>query len=336
MRKKGLLVCAFLSFWALPALAKGLLPSSFVATVVTRPTNLSFLNTFEVPKGVGSALIVSAKEGLLLAPAYLVQGAQWVDVVLPGGAQLGARLLAVDHLTGLAVLKTKAFGREEAVFRKDLPGVGERVWLIGRPRFSPSVHAALVTESPVRVVSRGMALASFFAVDASLAGLGPAPVFDDKGRVAGFVLPLPNLSLGENTKVVPAYLMALVAEKAARKGRIIWPWLGVEGVALSPPLAKAFDLPERGLLITKVYPGSPAARVGIRGPRKLSSFGNLLWPVGGDVLVSFKGEAVASQAGLERLLFTAQPGELVELGLYRGKRLRKVKVYLGRRSFIQP
>lgn len=334
--KRAWLIGFLFLLLALPALAEGASRSSLVATVVTRPTKLTFLNTFEVPKGVGSALIISAREGLLLAPAYLVQGAQWIDVILPRGRQLGARILAVDHLTGLAVLKTKSFGQEEAVFREDLPRVGERVWLIGRPRFSASVREALVTESPVRVVSRGIVLASFFAVDASLAGLGPAPVFDDKDRVVGFVLSLPNLTLGENTKVVPAYLMALVAEKAAQKGKIIWPWLGVEGVALNPPLAKALDLPARGLLITKVYPGSPAARVRIRGPRKLSSFGNLLWPVGGDVLVSFKGQAVASQAGLERLLFTAQPGELVELGLYRGKRLRKVKVYLGRRSFIQP
>ncbi len=324
-------------FFLVPAGARGAKPAALVVTVVTRPVKLDFLSSFEVPRGVGSGLIVSAKKGIILAPSYLVQGAQWIDVILPDGGQLGAKILALDQLTGLALLKTKPFGKQEVSIRKDLPKAGERVWLVGRPRFRVVLRSTYVCESPVRIISRGITLGSFFAVEGDLKGLGSAPLFDAKGRALGFALALPNLAEGTTVKVVPGYLMALVVQKALEEEKIIWPWLGLEGVALTPAVVKALGLPvSRGLLVTRVYPGSPAAVVGIRGARKTSSLGNLLWPSGGDVLVSFNGVSVSSQADLEKLLFVTAPGKIVELKIWRGKRLQPVKVYLGRRSFVQP
>ena len=332
-------IFAFIFFFGLisSAFSQSPFPSNLVTTVLVKTTKLDFLAASEVPEGVGSALVVSGEKGLLLAPAYLVQGAHWIDLFLPDGRQQGARLLAVDHLTGLAVLRTKPFGRVKARFRTKLPSPGERLLLLGRPRLVLAVREGVVTESPVRVPFRGISLASFFAASFSLAGMGSAPVFDQEGRVVGFALDLPNLSSPWQVKVVPAYLMKILLERVENEEHAVWAWLGVEGIRLTPTLARELKLPvSRGLLLTKVHSASPAARVGLRGARKLVSFGNLLVPVGGDVLLSFDGRGVRSQAQLERLLFTAKPGKLVEIKIWRKGKVRTVKIYLGKRSFVQP
>ncbi len=319
------------------ARAQSPLPSRLVATILVKPTKPEFLASTEVARGVGSALIVSGEEGLLLAPAYLVQGAHWIDVFLPDGRQLGARLLALDHLSGLAVLKTRAFGREKAFFRKKIPAVGERLFLLARPRLGLVLREGVVTESPVRVSLRGFSLASFFATSLSLKGAGSAPVFDQEGRVAGFALDLPNLAGSSEVKVVPAYLLKLLLEKGREEEQIAWAWLGVEGFKLLPTLARELKIPvSSGLLLTRVYPGSPAAKAGLRGAQKLVSFGNFLFPVGGDVLLSLDGKSISSQAQLERVLFALKPGKLTEIKIWRHGKIKKIKIYLGRRVFVQP
>ncbi|NPA49488.1 MAG: PDZ domain-containing protein [Thermodesulfobacteria bacterium] len=313
------------------------LPSHLVATVLVKPLKPDFLAQGEVPEGVASALVVSAKEGLLLAPAHLVQGAHWIDVFLSNGKQQGARLLAVDYLTGLAVLRTKPFGKAKVIFRSRFPGAGEKIFLLGRPRFAPSLREGQVTESPVRVSLQGVTLASFFAADLPLIGIGSGPVFDQEGRVIGFALDLPNLSAGLRTKVVPAYLLSLLVKKAQEDGQITWAWLGLEGLELNSALRRELKLPvSYGILLTKVYAGSPAARVGLRGAQKLVSFGNLLLPLGGDVLLSFNGKNIRSQAQLERLLFSTPPGKLAEMKVWRKNKVKTIKIYLGRRSFLRP
>ncbi len=337
MRRYLLLFFLCALFFSYPALAQKTLPYYLVAMVLVKPFKPDYLAQKEVPKGVASALIISAEEGLLLAPAYLVQGAHWIDIFLGNGKQQGARLLAVDHLTGLAVLSTKSFGKAKALFREKLPSTGERIFLLARPRFAPVLREGLVTESPARVSLQGVTLASFFAADLPLAGIGSAPVFDEEGRVVGFALDLPNLSAGLQSKIVPAYLMKLLVEKARREGQVTWAWLGIEGWEINSTLQRELKLPvSYGLLLTKVYPGSPAARVGLRGGQKLVSFGNLLLPLGGDVLLSFQGKKIRSQAQLERLIFSASPGKLTEIKIWRKNKIKTIKIYLGRRSFLRP
>ncbi|WP_457756322.1 S1C family serine protease [Thermodesulfatator indicus] len=308
-----------------------------VVTLVAAPVNADYLKSSEVPKQVASGVFVS-RNGLILAPAYLVQGARWVDVILPNGTFLGGKVLGVDHLSGLALLKVNYSYQNLGVsISRRRVQVGEDIFLVGRPRFKASLRAGKVIENPVSVSFSFGTLASFYATNLSLAGIGSGPVFNARGELVGFALDLPNLHFAGGLKIVPSHLIRPVVAALSEKGQMVWPWLGVEGLPLNPTLAKVLKLPfNQGLLVTKTLPGSPARKIGLLGQRKSISLGNIIYPVGGDIIVSVAGRRVGSQADLERIIFAKKPGDIVTIKYWRGKKFHNVKVYLGKRSFLQP
>ena len=81
---------------------------------------------------------------------------------------------------------------------------------------------------------------------------------------------------------------------------------------LTEQLAKFFDAPKAGVLITEVRAGEAGERAGLKA---------------GDCIVSINGEAVASAADLNRLVNQKSPGEL-ELVTVRDRNERRVKVKL--------
>ncbi|OAG27426.1 S1C family serine protease [Thermodesulfatator autotrophicus] len=308
-----------------------------VVTLMAAPINTDFLSSSDVPKQIASGVFVS-KDGLILAPAYLVQGARWVDVVLSDGTFLGGKILGVDHLSGLALLKVNYNSARLGVsLAKRGLVVGEKVYLIGRPRFKVNIKSGQVIENPVKVSFSFGTLASFYATNLSLQGTGSGPVFNSAGELVGFALDLPNLKFAGGLKIVPPHLIRPVITALSEKGQMVWPWLGVEGLALNPTLAKILKLPfKKGLLITHTLPGSPARRVGFMGKKKSISLGNLIFPVGGDIIVAINGKRISSQADLEKIIFARKPGDIVTIKYWRNKRFYTIKVRLGKRSFLQP
>ncbi|WP_243666306.1 S1C family serine protease [Vulcanisaeta sp. JCM 16159] len=64
---------------------------------------------------------------------------------------------------------------------------------------------------------------------------------------------------------VPINLVKLTIDEILRFGRVVRPRLGIFGTDINKPLARYFRLPvEKGVLVVKVLPGSPADDAGIR------------------------------------------------------------------------
>ena len=95
-------------------------------------------------------------------------------------------------------------------------------------------------------------------------------------------------------------------------------WLGVGAKSVDASVASLLGLPTstRGALVASVFSGSPAAKAGIRQ---------------GEVIVSFGGTTVASEADLSSAIAAHKPGDVVQVGLLSTQGSRTVSVTLGTR-----
>ena len=101
-------------------------------------------------------------------------------------------------------------------------------------------------------------------------------------------------------------------------GRIVRVSLGVVGVSVTPQVAYANDLPvDRGVLVVRVEPGSPAGRVGIEP---------------GDIITRAGGVTARDLHHFHEVLKGRKAGQELEVEMLRDGRLATVRPILGEQS----
>ncbi len=310
--------------------------SPAVVTIVTKQIPAEDFFALSAPPGVGSGVVVD-KEGLVLAPAPLVRQARWIDVLLANGEQCGASLVGIDYFSETALLRLKCRQRvAPASFSRSIPKPGQEVVLVGRPRSRLAASFARVSAAPVAVSHQGLLIPDLVAAPLNLSSVGQGPVFDAQGRLVGLAVDLPNLRYPGGLYFIPATRLYLAYQRLKDKQEAAWPWLGVEVLTLSPTVARVLHLPlSYGVIVTKVFPGSPAARAGLRPGRKAISIGNFLYRPG-DVIVAVNGHPVKSAFEFFYQILIQRPGARVTLTFYRGRTRHHETISLSRRIFLHP
>src|SRR4030095_14173524 len=103
---------------------------------------------------------------------------------------------------------------------------------------------------------------------------------------------------------IPIEVALDVSKQLRESGKVTRGRLGVQIQALTPELAKSFKLENtKGVLVTTVEPGGPAAKAGVQP---------------GDVILAFEGKPVESASELPRIVAATKPGSSVTLDLWRG------------------
>jgi len=88
--------------------------------------------------------------------------------------------------------------------------------------------------------------------------------------------------------------------------------------ALPKGIRKALDLPDEGVLIIDVLPGSPADKAGIRGSTVVETLGSFDFETGGDIITAVNGEALNSAEQLNLLVsYESAAGEELRLDALR-------------------
>ncbi len=107
-------------------------------------------------------------------------------------------------------------------------------------------------------------------------------------------------------------------------------WLGIMAMSLNPQLAEAMDLPtdQQGVLVGQVQAGSPADKAGLRGSDKAVTVNGQEFAIGGDVIIAWNGEALASMPELQARVRFSQPGEEVTLTILRNEKQQDLVVTL--------
>ena len=260
----------------------------------------------DVQGGEGSGVIWD-DQGTIVTNFHVIQGNDRAEVVLASGTRLAARVVASDDRSDLAVLRVERKGLPAARFTSRLPVVGELAVAIGNPAgFGGSVTAGIVSGLHRAIPSQGQtpALIDLIQTDAAISpGNSGGALVNARGEVVGInVAYLPPqegaVSLGF---AIPSATAVDVVRELVRTGEVRHAFLGVTPAAVTPDLARLFDLPANsGLVVQELDPDGPAGKAGVRS---------------GEVIVSFSGEKVSAVEDLFALLRRRDPGDRVELVL---------------------
>jgi len=268
-----------------------------------------FLRRFYGPaldvRSLGSGFVIDAA-GYIITNAHLVAERRDIKVRLADRREFEARVIGVDALSDIALIKIEAGGL--APVRIGDPAKlrpGEWVAAIGSPfGFERSVTAGIV--SAVNRTLPEESFVPFIQTDVAVnPGNSGGPLFNLQGEVVG-VNSMIYSDTGSYMGVsfaIPIDVAMDVARQLRASGKVTRGRIGVRLQELTAELARAFRLPDTsGAAVVEVFRRSPAERAALQA---------------GDVIVRFAGKAVESDADLVRLTAAALPGSSVEVELVR-------------------
>jgi serine protease Do len=159
---------------------------------------------------------------------------------------------------------------------------------------------------------------------AIVAGIG----VDGRAGNLGIGFAVPASLLADNLQALEAGGLTGLAAAAADPSR---PRLGVTILPLEgfpENVRESLDLPESGLVIRAVTPGSAAADAGLLGPSFTAQVNGEGFPAGGDIILAADGQPVPRAEDLQRVVFGKSEGDTIELEVWRNGQVRTVEVTL--------
>ena len=269
---------------------------------------------------LGSGVIVT-QNGYILTNHHVVDAASEIEVALPDGKKLLAKVVGNDPESDLAVLKVEADNLRAVTFgTSETLRVGDVVLAIGNPF---GVGQA-VTSGIVSALGRSglhiNTFENFIQTDAAInPGNSGGALVDARGNLVGINTAIYSRSGGSMGIgfAIPVSTVKLVLDQIVRHGAVTRGWIGVEIQEITPALAESFKLSDtRGAIIAGVLNGGPADKAGIKP---------------GDVLFEVQGKPVTDPAGMLNLISALPPGSTAQLRLRRQGSAVTAEVTVGRR-----
>jgi serine protease Do len=233
-------------------------------------------------RATGSGVIIS-KDGYVLTNHHVAGRATRLVCRLSNREELDATVVGTDPLSDLCVLKLDLSGRRDphaplpvASFgNSDKLAVGDVVLAMGSPAgLSQSVTKGIVSNTAMILPNnlgsfvldgeRVGELVRWIGHDAVIyPGNSGGPLVNLRGEIVG----INEVGVGSLGGAIPANLAQTVAKALIEKGTVERSWIGLE----VQPLLK--EMPDhKGVLISSVLPGSPAAQAGLHAGDLLTDF----------------------------------------------------------------
>ena len=312
---------------ARPALPGGRLPDGI------RPEDLpEFFRRFlepgaptpapEAPRGVslGSGFIVSG-DGYVLTNHHVVDGADRIVVKLSDRREFTAELVGSDQPSDVALLKIDAGGLPSLrIGESGALRPGQWVVAIGSPfGLDHSVTAGIVSAVGRANPYADQRYVPFIQTDVAInRGNSGGPLLDTRGQVVGINSQIFSNSGGYMgvSFAIPIDMAMNVVGQLKDTGQVRRGQIGVSLQDIDAAMVREWDLPDsRGALVTRVFPGTPGDRAGLRA---------------GDVIRGFNGTAIDVSSDLPPLVGALAPGTRVKLSVFRDGKARNVSLELGR------
>ncbi len=283
--------------------------------------------------GSGSGVVID-NQGHIVTNYHVIENAQRLEVTLSDLSRHPARVVGIDPSNDLAVIQVDT----DNVQWRPIPlgssrglRVGQKVLAIGNPFGLEGTLTTGIISSLGRSIeaTNGRVIEGIIQTDAAInPGNSGGPLLNAEGEVIGvntaIISPSNHGSVGIGF-AVPVETVNRVSSDLITYGRVRRVYVGFEGINLSDlrGLTEVLNLgTDSGILITNVRVGSPAAESGLIGASQRVRVGNYLIPAGGDVVVSIDGRNVTSMNDVSTILEPHQPGERVELTVFRnGQRI---------------
>jgi S1-C subfamily serine protease len=286
--------------------------------------------------GQGSGFILN-KEGLILTNNHVIDNAQKVEVTLSDKHQYKATVVTVDKGHDLALVKIDAPNLVPATLAETSTGltVGQRVYAIGNP-FGLSGTMTRGIISAIRSVRgpEGNPIEDAIQTDASVnPGNSGGPLLNSRGEVIGITTMIASNGAEQSSGIgfaIPINTAKAVLDDFAKYGRIRRPTLDIQTLTIGPDAAEQIGLPvDYGVLIERVLPGGAGEKAGLHGGTERAYEGNMPVMLGGDLIVGFDGQEIATPQDLSAAMNAKHAGDTVTLTIFRGRKRMDVKVTLG-------
>ncbi len=276
----------------------------------------------QIEHGVGSGVIISP-DGYIVTNDHVVDGATEMRVTLNDRRVFTAKLVGVDKLNDLAVIKIDA---------KNLPSIpwgdstklhpGQTVLAFGSPfgyfQFSVTrgIISALNRPNPYSDDPRKPG--DFIQTDAAInPGNSGGPLVDAHGELIGidtFIITNSGQFAGAGF-AIPSQIAKSSVEQIIKNGTVHHGYLGIAMNDVTPDNAQFFNLPDAtGAVVSQVTPDSPAALAGLKT---------------GDVLRELNGKKIANGSALQVAVSETAPGTAIDLGILRDGKPETIHITVG-------
>jgi len=273
----------------------------------------------------GSGVIISS-EGYILTNNHVVEDTSRIGVILADGSELPAEIVGTDMYADLAILL--AMGEMPVVAQlgnSDMLKPGETVIAIGSPLgdFVNTVTVGVISATGRELdTGNGYLMEDLIQTDAAInQGNSGGPLVNLNGDVIG-INTLVVRGSGFSTTIaeglgfaIPINTARIVAEQILEKGYFARPNLGIRWQAITPRIARIYNLPVQwGAYISDVFPGSPAAVSGLSE---------------GDIITHIDEVPLDEDHTYINTLFTHEPGEEVLIKVVRDRQEIVITLILG-------
>jgi serine protease Do len=271
--------------------------------------------------GSGSGFILD-REGHVITNNHVVADTDQVLVRLNDGREYSAKVVGSDEMTDVAVLKVDTRNGEQLpiadIGNSDSLQVGDWVLALGSPLgLQLTVTAGIVSAKGRQLTGNPSNLEAFIQTDAAInPGNSGGPLVDLDGRVIGI-----NSAIFGGERFVgygfaiPINIARKTVADILQYGHVRRPQLGVQIQSVSEADAEVYHLPSiSGAEVVVVQANTPASKAGLKI---------------GDVVVALEGQPIHDGTDLTTRLAQHQPGEKVDLTIYRKGQKQDVTVTLG-------
>ncbi len=281
---------------------------------------------------VGSGVLIE-RDGHLLTNAHVVDGAGTLTVARDSGERTPAKIVGLDPVMDIALLKIEVKNPQPVAHLGDSSTVkvGGEVVAIGSPIGLDQTMTRGIVSGLNRILP-GVPEQPMIQTDAAInPGNSGGPLVDRCGGVIGI-----NTFITEDAQsvgfAVPINAVKAILRELREVGRVVRPWVGVQGRTVDSRLTSMIKLPlQPGYLVEIVFDGSPADRAGIRGGTTSVVLNGEEYLVGGDVVTAVQGQPVRSQDDYMARVKTLKPGQRARLTVVREGQARDVTVTVSER-----
>lgn len=259
-----------------------------------------------VRTSLGSGVIVDGSKGLALTNAHVIAGGDDIRVHLLDGREFEASVVGAEPDFDLAVVKIKG--------PRDLPSArmadsgdlmpGETVIAIGNPfGFNHTVTTGVVSALGRTIRNNDGLFTDLIQTDAAInPGNSGGPLLNILGELVGINTAIDARAEGIGF-AIPINKARRVMADLVEQGRVVPLWLGLGAQDVDQRVGMALGLRKpQGILVTDVYPGTPAARAGLRT---------------GDVIAALGGTPIRDRRDYLNYLRNHTPGERIRITLLR-------------------
>jgi serine protease Do len=276
----------------------------------------------QIEHGVGSGIIISP-DGYIVTNNHVVDGATSIKVTLNDRRILNAKVVGVDKLNDLAVIKVSA---------SNLPSIawgdstklqpGQTVLAFGSPfgyfQFSVTRGIVSAVNRPNPYSDDPRKPGDYIQTDAAInPGNSGGALVNAHGELVGintFII-TNNGSFAGAGFAIPSQIVRTTADQIIKNGKVEHGYLGISMNDVTPENASFFNLQDaNGAIVAQVTPDSPASRGGLQR---------------GDVIMRVNDTKVVNGSTLQVAVSEMAPGTKITLSVIRNGKPETVNLTVG-------